>query len=203
MQISQMQFKVVFLFLFLGSTNVFGQLASKPEEISPLLIGEQIPELGLTNANGQKVNLKNLASTQPTILIFFRGGWCPYCNKHLAEVGEIESKIKALGYQIIAISPDQSSKLAEAASKQKLGYQLLSDSACHFASKMGIAYQAPNHYLKTINESSGGLNTKALPVPALFVLDKNGAILFEHINPDFKKRISANYLLSVLEGLKD
>jgi len=197
------RFKVVLLFLLLGTSNMFAQLASKPEDISPLLIGEEIPELGLTNANGQKVNLKNLASIKPTILIFFRGGWCPFCTKHLAEVGEIEPKIKELGYQIIAISPDQSSKLAEATSKHKLGYQLLSDSACSFAGKMGITFQAPNQYSKMLNESSGGTNSNMLPVPALFILDKNGSILFEHINPDYKKRISAKYLLSVVKGLHD
>jgi peroxiredoxin len=86
--------------------------------------------------------------------------------------------------------------------KQKLNYHLFSDSAGAFAKSMGISFQAPNHYLKLINESSLGRNKESIPVPSLFVVNTKQEILFEHIQPNFKNRISSKLLLSVLEALK-
>ncbi len=177
-------------------------LPALPEDISPLLIGEKIPEMRLQNEKGEWINTGLLMTGKPTVLIFYRGGWCPYCNQHLSEISEIEQKILALGFQIIAISPDAVQKLGETAGKQKLNYHLFSDSAGTFAKSMGISFQAPNHYLKLINESSMGRNKETLPVPSLFVVNTKLEILFEHIQPNFKTRISSKLLLSVLEGLK-
>ena len=85
-----------------------------------------------------------------SILIFYRGGWCPYCTKQLSGIAEVESEILKLGYQIIAVSPDQISKLNETGDKSKLNYQLLSDSASILANAMGLVFKAPNHYLKIV-----------------------------------------------------
>lgn len=177
-------------------------LPAKPEDVSPLLIGEKVPGLLLANEKGEKTDLGQLFSAKPTVLIFYRGGWCPYCNKHLSEIGEAESKILALGYQIAAVSPDKVSKLAETMGKDRLNYHLFSDSAGAFSKAMGIAYQAPSHYLKTIAEASDGVNKESLPVPSLFVVNTKGEIVFEFIQPNFKTRISARLLLAVLEGLR-
>lgn len=182
----------------------FSQMAlpAVPEDISPLLIGEKIPEMRLQNEKGEWVNIGLLMAGKPTVLIFYRGGWCPYCNRHLSEISEIEQKILALGFQIIAISPDAVEKLRETAGEQKLNYHLFSDSSGTFAKSMGISFQAPNHYLKLINESSMGRNKESLPVPSLFIINTKLEILFEHIQPNFKTRISSKLLLSVLEALK-
>jgi peroxiredoxin len=190
------------LFLFFLSTKVFAQLPARPEDISPLLIGEKIPVANLKNEKGQTVSLASLLAEKPTVLIFYRGGWCPYCNKHLSDIAEAEAKILALGYQIVAISPDKATKLEETAGKQKLNYHLLSDSAGQLIREMGIGFQVPKHYQKTIFDASDGKNTEVLPVPSLFILNQKGEILFEFIQPNFKNRISSKLLLSVLEGLK-
>jgi len=199
-----MKKNILVLCLFLASLSVYSQslLPAKPEDISPLLIGEKLPAAQLNNEKGERMDLNQLVSTKPTILIFYRGGWCPYCNRHLSEIAEAEAKILALGYQIVAISPDQVSKLAETVGKDKLNYHLLSDSAGLLSIGMGLAYQAPPHYLKLIAESSNGANKESLPVPSLFVLNTKGEIQFEFIQPNFKTRMSAKLLLAVLDGLK-
>ena len=80
-------------------------------EISPLLIGEKIPNQSLKSADNNDVNLSDLFANKKTILVFYRGGWCPYCNVHLAALGESEKELLELGYQIIAVSPDSPLKL--------------------------------------------------------------------------------------------
>ena len=78
---------------------------AKVTDISPLLIGEKVPKIKVRSAKGKKVSLYKLLREKPIVLIFYRGGWCPFCNVHLAEMQGIESAVRDLGYQLVAISP--------------------------------------------------------------------------------------------------
>lgn len=190
------------LTLCLSITSIaFAQLPEKAEDISPLLIGETIPDEAVTTVDGQTVNLHKLLKEKPTVLIFYRGGWCPYCNHHLAEVGQAEAEILKLGYQIIAVSPDDVKHLQATEEKNKLNYQLLSDSKGLLTKATGIAFKAPERYGKMLVEYSSGDNAGFLPVPAVFVLNTKGEILFEYINPNYKERMPGDLLLAVLKSL--
>ena len=127
--------KRVLLFLFFVSNSLIAQsnLPSSANDISPLLIGENVPNLSLKDTNGKSVNISDLISSKKTILVFYRGGWCPYCNTHLSALAETESQLIAQGYQIVAISPDSPKSLMETQTKEKLNYSLLSDSDGEFA----------------------------------------------------------------------
>ena len=171
-------------------------------DISPLLIGEQIPDIVLKNVDGEAVSIHQLFKNKPTLLIFYRGGWCPFCNKHLAELQAIESDIHHLGYQIVAISPDAPHSLKESLDKHTLTYQLLSDSKMALSQATGIAFAVKESAKQRLSEASGGDNPGLLPVPTVMVLNQNSEILFEYINPDFKKRVSGDLLLGVLKALK-
>lgn len=180
--------KLLFPLLFLA-LNLSAQVPEKAEDVSPLLIGEVLPQASLQDASGAFHDFQTLLSTEPTVLVFYRGGWCPYCNNHLAELSSIDKQIKALGYQIIAISPDNYTALANTEDKNNVEYQLLSDPKAKLMITMGLAFNSPSD------------KHEILPVPTLMVIDKKGEIMFEHINPSYKKRISGAYLLKVLEGL--
>ena len=185
-------------------TSVNAQnLPLEPTGISPLLVGEKAPELKLSNIDGGMVSISEIAAAKQTVLIFYRGGWCPYCNVHLAELQSIEQQILAAGYQIVAISPDSPENLKKSIDKNKLTYLLLSDSKSEAAYAFGIAFKAPDRYNDMLSKASANLNKDVLPVPAVFVLNKQGEILFEHINPDYKKRIKGTLLMAVLNELKD
>lgn len=180
--------------------NVFPQ---KPEEVSPLLIGEQIPTSTLLDAKGKSFNLNAALAAKPTILIFYRGGWCPYCTKQLSGLQAISSDLVSLGYQILAISTDKPEGLDQSLNKAKLTYTLLSDADISLAKKIGIAFKAPKNYWEFLPKTTGGKNTDLLlPVPSLFILDQKGIIKFEFINPDFKQRINPELLLAVARSLK-
>jgi peroxiredoxin len=191
--------------ILLSSICCIGQqLPAFAEDISPLLIGETVPDMALLDISRDSVRLSDLLSVKPTVLIVYRGGWCPFCNRHLGEIGQITDQIHMLGYQIIAVSPDVMSGLREETiEKESVSYQLLADGDGSFCRAMGIAFRAPERYSDRLSERSGGANTGYLPVPALFVINTEGAILFEHISPNYKQRMSAKFLLAVLEGLKE
>jgi len=171
-------------------------------DIAPLLIGEKIPDITLKTTENAAVQLSDLFKNKKTVLVFYRGGWCPYCNMHLSALAEAEKQILDLGYQIIAISPDTPENLKITAEKDKVKYTLLSDSKGDLIKAAGIAFEAPENYKSTINVYSNGVNTSFLPVPSVFVVNTDSDILFEYISPDFKHRISSELLISVLKNLK-
>src|SRR5690606_10518982 len=175
----------------------------KAEDISPLLAGEQIPVLKLPASTGKMFDLNVSVSQTPTILIFYRGGWCPFCSKQLSGLKEIEQQLKDLGYQLIAISTDSPENLRKTMDKEKLGYTLLSDADLKASKDFGIAFKSPTSYDKFLPGTSMGTNVdKLLPVPSVFILNRNGRILFEYINPDITQRLSAPLLKAAATALR-
>ncbi|MGE0770145.1 MAG: peroxiredoxin-like family protein [Cyclobacteriaceae bacterium] len=178
------------------------QVPVSPEDVSPLLVGEEMPQATISTIEGTAISTQSLWAGKKTILIFYRGSWCPYCNTHLAEVGRIEQPLLDLGYQLIAISPDAASNLQKAIDKNELKYQLYSDADMSFAKQVGIAFKAPERYNKRLVEDSDGKNLDLLlPVPSLFILDEKGIIQFEYINPNYKVRITSDLLMAVAKAL--
>ena len=199
-----MKKKILILVVALVSLTTFAQndLPKLPTEIAPLLVGEKIPNLTLKSVDNLDVNLLELIGKKRTVLVFYRGGWCPYCNIQLSALGESEKELLELGYQIIAISPDAPKNLKVTDEKEKLNYLLLSDSNGELSKAVGIAFQAPEGYKPYISAGSDGVNTSFLPVPTVFILNESGEIQFEHITPDYKHRISTALLIAAAKALK-
>jgi len=182
-------------------------IPQKPEDISPLLIGETIPSVNLIDIEANTQNLLDLAKSKPTIFIFYRGSWCPYCNKHLADLQKYEADILSLGYQVVALSPDQIEYMQETIKKnQNLNYTLLSDSEMTAAKAFGVAYEVEQSLIDKYKSKGLDLNKQAgqthnlLPAPSVFVVNTEGKIIFEHINPNYKERLSGKVLLAVLKA---
>lgn len=187
-------FKIVTLLFSIVS---FAQIADKAENVSPLLIGEKIPNVVLHDANGKEVKTKDILDKK-TVLVVYRGGWCPYCNSQLADMQEIEKDIIALGYQVIAISPDAPSFLKQTLDKKELQYKLYSDSEGVFSQAVGIAFAREKPKLDKYSE---GKNPGFLPVPTVYVLNEKQEIEFMYINPNYGTRLKGDVLLAVLKSL--
>jgi peroxiredoxin len=177
------------------------QIADTALNVTPLLIGQSAPNSKLKTVDGDPVSLKALTMQKPTVLIFYRGGWCPYCNRQLAGLKDLEGRLDALGYQILAISPETPAQLQEQKLQTKFAVQLLADPELEAISGFGIGFYVPDEKRTTykskwdISLTSDKVSGKAvLPAPAVFILDTNGKVLFSYVNPDFKTRISPELL---------
>ncbi|MEH0157488.1 peroxiredoxin-like family protein [Limibacter armeniacum] len=194
--------------ILLSLVTAAQNVPTKAEDISPLLIGESVPEVALTNTNGNKVTLKEVLKQKPTVLVFYRGGWCPYCNRQLSGLGAIADQLVAKGFQIVAVSPDTPENLQATIDKNELNYTLLSDSKMEAARQFGISFKVSQQTLTKYKDYGINLTTASgeshneLPVPSVFIVDKEGKIHFEYINPDYSKRISSELLLAATEGLE-
>ena len=193
--------KYLTVFMVLVRTFSLAQTNNLAEQISPLLIGEKVPEAQVRSADNAVHELTAIVSQRPTVLLFYRGGWCPYCNAHLSEIRHIEKEIIDMGYQIVAVSPDAPENIKITEDEKNIGYQLYSDAKGELIKAMGIAFKAPERYAGLLEKKSNGLNEGFLPVPSVFILDKSGKILFEYINPDYKTRLSGKLLIAVLKNL--
>jgi peroxiredoxin len=194
------------LFSALG-TQVSGESNVKPGSDSiaaekPLVMGDTIPNVTVTSIKGKEISLRRLIAKKQAVVIFYRGGWCPYCNAHLASIQRIEPDLIHLGYQIIAISADRIAELDKTIAKHHLTYALYSDSTMSAARAFGLAYTVDSARVAKMKsfgvdlEKASGQKHHMLPVPAAFVVDKKGIIRFAHSNPDIKVRIDPNDLLS-------
>lgn len=195
--------KNVFLYLLLFPILAMAQkkVANSAEEISPLLIGAELPKVTVQKTDSTLVSVRDLTNKKKTVLIVYRGGWCPYCNQHLKNVATIENEILSLGYQILAVSPDSPSSLSKTLDKDQLNYTLLSDSKGELLNALGITFEAPLIYKPIISKGSNKVNKNFLPVPSVYVINEDNKIVFEYIAPDYKHRISEQLLLAVLKSL--
>ena len=172
------------------------------EDISPILIGETLPNGNFQNIEGEYIQLKAILEEKPTILVFYRGGWCPYCNVQLSGLVEIEEDILELGYQIVAISPDDYKNLQSTIENNSTKYKLLSDPNGEFIQEIGIAFKTSSSLKEyIIGKGQKGKTSSVMPAPTVMIVDKKGVIKFEYINPNYKERISGDMLLSVLKTL--
>ena len=195
--------KLLFIsLLFIGCTNQLS-IPLVAEDISPILIGEKLPNANFQNAEGDYVQLKAVLEEKPTVLVFYRGGWCPYCNVQLSGLVEIEEDVLELGYQIVAISPDDYKNLQSTIENNSTKYKLLSDPNGKFIKEIGIAFKTSSSLKEYITgKGQKGETSPVMPAPTVMIVDKKGVIKFEYINPNYKERISGEMLLSVLKTIK-
>ena len=177
------------------------QIADTAENVTPLLVGQTAPNSKLQTVEGDPVSLKALAMQKPTVLIFYRGGWCPYCTRQLAGLKDIEGPLDELGYQILAVSPETPAQLQAQKLQTKFTVQLLADSALETIKGFGIGFyvvdkrrdmmKSRKNILLNSEQASG---KGVLPAPAVFILDKKGVVKFSYVNPNYKERLSPELL---------
>ncbi|MCG7571765.1 AhpC/TSA family protein [Pseudoalteromonas sp. CNC9-20] len=193
---------ILLLFSGVASAAVITNISESAESVSPLLPGLSVPDVTLKDTQGQPVALKQLLANKPTVLVVYRGGWCPYCSKQLKNIQNIEQQIAEMGLQIIAVSPDSPAKLAQSTISSPT-YQLLSDDQLALAQAMGLAFFLDDKTAKVYRNKLGvnfvgldGEQKVALPVPAVFVLDTQGMVHFQYANPNYRVRLSEPLLLA-------
>ncbi len=197
----QMPHRLLAMFIVLLSFQVNAQVADTPENICPILISETLPSIEVYAKDNKAHDIRKLI-TQPTVLIFYRGGWCPYCTRHLSELVEIEDKIASLGYQVIAISPEDVPNIenVEAPLQQKI--KVYADKHGNLIKALGIAFTPNDRTLGHMIKKSLGTVAELLPVPTVLIVDQEAKVQFSFINPDYTTRLSGKFLLSVLNGLE-
>jgi peroxiredoxin len=175
----------------------------------PLAAGARLPDVTVRTEKDVPIKLAAALKSEPAVILFYRGGWCPYCTKHLTAMMDIEEKLRGEGYSIFAISTDRPSKLAATPDREKLNYTLLSDSKMDAADAFGITFTVSNETLEKYKgynidlEAASGEKHHKLPHPAVYIVDKEGVIRFAHVNEDYKVRLKPEDVLAAAMEAKN
>ena len=184
------------------------KFAAGPDAVEPLQAGAAAPRFTVFEVDGSEFVFDPAELERPVLLITFRGGWCPFCNGQLAGLREVVPEIKAGGMDVLFLSADRpellysSLQLETQQDIEGLDYHILSDAGLAAASALGIAYKVPDETLSSyeargrdMGNSSIALHS-ALPLPAVFIIDTDGAIAFVYSNADIRVRLPADEVLA-------
>jgi len=176
-------------------------VAEDAEKTSPLNVGEKIPNLTYQTIENKEFNLNQSLTQKPAILIYYRGEWCYFCNLQFSELSKIEGQLMEMGYQVLAVSPDIPEFLKKTSDRHTLKSTLLSDSHLKAAKALGIVFaldeKTKAYYAKKgfELEKHADDSSQQLPVPSVFIIDKQGVVRYVFSEPNYKIRIASDVLL--------
>jgi peroxiredoxin len=179
-----------------------------PHNVTPIDVNSAAPKFVAKEVDGREFHFNPASLRQPTLIIFYRGGWCPYCNAQLQDLHTVVPQIVAMGYQVLFLSTDQP-KLLYSSLKEKVDYHLLSDSSMDAAHAFGVAFHvdaATLEKMKTYGidlEATQGTARHELPVPSIFIVDRSGVVRFRHYDPDYTVRLDAAHVLAAAKSAQD
>lgn len=180
---------------------------NKHHTILKLNKGDKAPNFSLVNHLGNPITLFNLLQKNKVVLVFYRGTWCPYCNLQLAHYQADLKKIKALGAELIAISPQTPDESLSIKEKNELQFDVLSDNGNNVAKHYTTIFKNDPALLAAMAElgydfdSYYADNSREIPVPAVFIIDQNGTISFaETTGGDYRKRVDSTHIINHLKN---
>ena len=188
------------LLLVLFASAVSAAIPDDPKEVQPLGVGMPAPAFtGRTTENLPRTFAAG-PYQKPTVVLFYRGGWCPYCNRQLSDLRLVEPRLRASGFEIVFLSTDRPEILYSSLKEQNIHYTLLSDSTLEAARAFHIAYHLDDAAIAKLQgfgvdlDSTTGKPLHELPVPSVFIIDRTGTIRYVYSNPDYTVRLGADAL---------
>ncbi|MEM9277218.1 MAG: peroxiredoxin-like family protein [Pseudomonadota bacterium] len=184
------------------------ELADSGQVEAAIKMGDTAPDFTLPDQDGNTVALKDLLAKGPVVVSFYRGVWCPYCNLEMKALEEAIGEIKSRGASLVAISMQGAADSRKSQKDNGLSFPILSDKAGEVADKYGIRWTLQD-YVIPIHAGFGvelpkihGDGEWNLPMPARYVINTDGQVVYSEINPDYTRRPDPSELFPVLDKLK-
>ncbi len=170
--------------------------------------GVKAPDFEALNFKGEKVKLSDLYKDGPVVLIFYRGSWCPYCNTQLQQLQSRLEDIRKYGASLVAVSVDKIDKAAEAVEGHDLEFEVISNPEGDILEAYDLIYKVPDELNKKYKEqynidleAASGRTDHVIAIPATYIIDTSGTIVFAYANEDYKVRTSVEEIIQELEKL--
>lgn len=176
----------------------------KNDKPTGLNVGDIAPDFTAKNQNNVEVSLKKQLKTGSVVLIFYRGEWCPFCNQQLQALQDSMGLITAKGANIIAVSPEKAENITKTIKKTKATFNVVTDENAKILKAYKVAFELDE---KTTEKYKGygvnlmernGSNGNNLPVPAVYIINKDGKITYRYFDENYRKRASVMEILKNL-----
>jgi peroxiredoxin len=169
-----------------------------------LKVGDKAPDFTLTNEKGKSFNLYSSLKNGKVVMVFYRGQWCPFCNKQLSQLNDSLQLLNDKGASIVALSPEIQENIAKTVSKTKASFPVLFDDGMKVMQAYKVNFTVDE---KTVEKYKGygiefdkanGSNGANLPVPATYIIGNDGIVEYVYFNTDYRKRVTVKELLEKL-----
>ncbi len=167
-----------------------------------LEVGTMAPDISFPADKDDKRYLPDIYKEQPLVIIFYRGYWCPSCNKYLSEFNTRVKEIEAKGSKVIAFTPETNENIIKTKENTGLGIEVYSDIDGAIMKAFDVDYAVTEAYQNKIQEKlnasikeANNAEIASLPVPATFIINKEGTIVYKQFDPDYHNRASVNNIL--------
>ena len=172
-----------------------------------IAIGQPAPNFTLSDAFGNKFNLKQALKKGPVILVFYRGAWCPFCNLHLHTLKKRVPEFKKFNAQLVTITPQKPDKSAAQIKEKDLPFRVLSDLDSQVMKDYRLYFELEPQLVTIYKrvgldvESFNGKGRTVLPVSGTFVIDQQGIVRAMQAETDYKKRMEPDEIIGALKKL--
>jgi len=184
-----------------------GELKQKRLAANILSVGSKITEFQLQDHDGKSVSSSDLLSKGRLVLCFIRGRWCPFCVGQMEAMNLVLLEIEQAGATLVAISPQTVKQSFFMRDQHKLRFPLLSDAGNDVARRLGLTYRVPDEQ-KAIYQRAfvnlpfvNGDESWELPIPATYIIDRDGSVLYASANEDYAERPEPEDIICFLQTL--
>ena len=203
---SILRLSIIGIILIMSANILKSQTERSAEDAHGLSVGESAPMFKALKADSTEFSLNEEIKNGPVVIIFYRGYWCPVCNKHLGQLQDSLKLIEKVGAQVIAISPQKPEFLDKMAKKTGAEFTLLYDEDYKIADSYDVTFNPSSSQLFTYNVVLGAKLKKTqsdesqrLPIPATYIVNQKGKIIWRQFDPNYKNRSSVKEILNALE----
>jgi len=171
-------------------------------------VGEPMPPFHLPDEAGRVVSLDRLLSKGPVAVTFHRGHWCPYCRLNTKALAQAQTEIESNGGQIVAIMPDRQQFAETFKSESQAQFPILTDMDNGYALSLSLVVWVVAEMERMIASAGRdipnyqGNASWMLPIPATFVVGMDGRIKARFVDPDYRKRMTVEALLTALRSAR-
>jgi len=166
--------------------------------------GDAMPPFMLPDEGGRLVTLPSLLERGPLAVMFFRGHWCPYCRLNVRAVVQALDRIEAMGAQVVAVVPETQEYAGRLKAESGAPFPILTDLDNGYALSLNLAIWLGAEIQSLLSYQDmakfHGNDGWMLPIPAVFVVGRDGIVKARFVDPDFRKRMEIDDLLAALES---
>ncbi len=196
--------------IFLGLLVFFLSSTAFSSSTSGISVGDMAPQITLKDINGSEFDLRKSLQDGPVVLVFYRGGWCPYCNRQLQKLQtEVVPKLSSYNAKLVAISVDTPDEIEKTKEKASLDMTLISDSRADLVKQYRVVNQTSDSLVKTYKEQynidlerSSGEKHHIIAIPSIFTISQDGKVAFAYVNEDYTVRAQSRDILLSLSKIK-
>jgi peroxiredoxin len=182
------------------------QLKEKHFAANILPVGAKAPRFDLPDHDGRIVRSSDLLAKGTLVLCFIRGRWCPFCVGQMEAMNLVLPQIEQAGATLVAVSPQTVKQAFFMHDQHKLRFPLLSDADNQVARKFGLTYRVPDAQEAVYRKAfvnlpfTNGDDSWELPIPASYIVDREGTIRYASANEDYTERPEPDDLVRALRG---